>query len=253
MRSLPLLGMTASTRLVLVSPSERRIGYTRRGGSETRSSGFGAPSPCFKLILARPVELSVTTAFAVSTNKNLVVSFAPLATAIEHRPRHAAHQNGGDFLVLFICLYRLLALRGWPLSYFFVPFFLFTLFPNFHKNPERASQAIPTPVAPIQQSQPQRFNPERASQAIPTFASILTLGALRLFQSRTGFTGHPDFGLLGAFTLTCAVSIPNGLHRPSRRFHQYGRIASERLQITVGTSVSIPNGLHRPSRPTRLE
>jgi len=31
------------------------------------------PSPCFKLILARPAELSVTTGQPVSTNRNLVV------------------------------------------------------------------------------------------------------------------------------------------------------------------------------------
>ena len=36
--------------------------YTQIGGSEMRSLGFGTPSPRFKLILARPAELSVTTA-----------------------------------------------------------------------------------------------------------------------------------------------------------------------------------------------
>src|SRR5205823_12902230 len=102
---------------------------------------FGATSPSFKLILARPAVLSVTTDCSVSTNKNLVVSFAPLATAIMHRPCRAADQSGGDFLVQSVRQYRLPALRGRPLSYFFVPFFLP---PNFHKNPERASQAIPT-------------------------------------------------------------------------------------------------------------
>ncbi len=59
--SAPLPGMTASAWHVLASPPERRIGYTRSGGNETRSLGFGAPSPCFKLIRARPGELHVTT------------------------------------------------------------------------------------------------------------------------------------------------------------------------------------------------
>ena len=39
------------------------------------------PSPRFKLILARPAELSVTTGDPVSTSRKLVVSFAPLAAA----------------------------------------------------------------------------------------------------------------------------------------------------------------------------
>lgn len=43
-----------------------------------RSSGCGAASPSFKLILARLAELNVTTAPAVSTNRNLVCSYAPL-------------------------------------------------------------------------------------------------------------------------------------------------------------------------------
>src|SRR3989440_3304988 len=44
-----------------------------------RSSGFGTPSPCFKLIRARPAELSVTTGVPVSTSRKLVVPYVPLA------------------------------------------------------------------------------------------------------------------------------------------------------------------------------
>ena len=44
----PLPGMTASACHVLAYTPERRIGYTRSGGNETRSSGFGAPKPVFQ-------------------------------------------------------------------------------------------------------------------------------------------------------------------------------------------------------------
>jgi hypothetical protein len=44
-----------------------------------RSLGFGTPSPCFKLIRAHPAELSVTTGLPVSTKRNPVFSYAPLA------------------------------------------------------------------------------------------------------------------------------------------------------------------------------
>ncbi len=105
--------------------------YNTRDGSETRSSGFGASSPCFKLILARPAVLSVTTDLSVSTSRNLVVPFAPLATAILYRPVVRHTQNGGGFLDQPVRQYRLLALKGMPLSYFFMPFFFFSLLPEF--------------------------------------------------------------------------------------------------------------------------
>src|SRR6266446_4603212 len=51
--------------------------------------------------------------------------------------------SGGDFLVLFVRLYRLLALSGWPLSYFFMP--LFPLLPL----PEFSSESLPPRFSPL--------------------------------------------------------------------------------------------------------
>src|SRR5947209_15840451 len=61
-----------SSPMTRASERSMKMGYTSKEGRQTRSSGFGPPSPRFKLIQVRPVERSVATGSPVSTNRNLV-------------------------------------------------------------------------------------------------------------------------------------------------------------------------------------
>ncbi len=101
---------------------------------ETRSSGFGASSPCFKLILARPAVLSVTTDLSVSTSRNLVVPYAPLATAILHRPCCAEPQERRWLPRSIRSTIPLARSQRQASELLFMPFSLSSLSPNFRRN-----------------------------------------------------------------------------------------------------------------------
>lgn len=103
-----------------------------------RSLGFGATSPRFKLIRAPPAELSVTTGLPVSTNRNLVISCAPLADDLSHCCRRADPTMDRRYLLHHRASSLLTArlLPRYSCGRFYGALFLSSLLtPHFHRNP----------------------------------------------------------------------------------------------------------------------
>ena len=117
-------------------------------------------------------------------------------------------------------------------------------------NPERASQAIPTPVSgPTVDRWSRRVSIpnglHRLSQLKQSFRPDCSAC---LFQSRTGFTGYPDLNAPHCVCGSKTVSIPNGLHRLSRPAYRQ-RTSNWMLRFQSRTGFTgYPNRAVRESR-----